>query len=334
MRIVHERARVRVPATSGNLGPGFDCMGMAHDLWDEVEVRVEDFANQDSLASATIGGASAATTGGASASTANEVPAASFPDAPTARVTIHGEGAGSLPTDGTHLVVRALRKGLELAGAPQPDLSLTCWNGIYQGRGLGSSASALVSGLLLARGLIEDPRVLDDEAVLGLATEVEGHPDNAAPAIYGGAVVAWQGESGAHCLPIRLRDGLSTALLIPDTELLTTTARSVLPEQVPHGDAAFNASRTALLVVALESHPEFLLEATQDRLHQGYRASAMQPSADALAFLRGRRIPAVISGAGPSILVLGELDASTRNRMQSSGFSVLAGVPARGAHLV
>ena len=301
MRIVHDRARVAVPATSGNLGPGFDCMGMAHDLWDAVEARV--------------------------APTSQAVE-------PWARIDIQGEGADYLPRDNSHLVVRALRRGLEFAGVPQPNLDLTCTNAIRQGRGLGSSASAIVSGLLLARGLIEDPQALGDQAVLDLATQFEGHPDNAAPAIFGGAVVAWCDGAGAHALPIHVREDLRTTLLIPDTELLTETARSVLPERVPHKDAAFNASRTALLVLALEHDPDVLFEATEERLHQQYRADSMRPSANALTYLRKRGIPAVISGAGPSILVFGELEDSVAAYMVESGFSVLSGAPAGGAYLL
>lgn len=299
---MRETARARVPATSGNLGPGFDCMGMAHDLWDEVSVRA--FFNDD-----------------------DEAP-------PSAHINITGEGADYLPRDNSHLVVRALRRGLDQVGAPQPSLELTCVNGIRQGRGLGSSASAIVAGLLLARGLVEDPQALSDQVILELATQFEGHPDNAAPAIFGGAVVGWVDESGAHAVPIPVREDLRTTLLIPESELLTETARSVLPEKVPHKDAAFNASRTALLVLALEHDPSVLFEATEERLHQQYRASAMQPSADALAALRERRIPAVISGAGPSILVLGELPEEVKEEMERTGFSAVGGFPARGAYLV
>ena len=304
MRIVHSSARVRVPATSGNLGPGFDSMGMAHNLWDDVSVRITG-----SLADGRE-------------------------DIPSALVHVRGEGADALPTDESHLIVRALRYALNFVGAEQPRIELTCENGILQGRGLGSSAAATVAGLLLARELIEDPQALDSFVVLQLATEFEGHPDNAAPAIFGGAVVAWIDDDGAQSVPISVHENIRTTLLIPDTELLTEEARSVLPAQVPHKDAAFNASRTALLVLALEHHPEYLLRATEEKLHQGYRAESMRASADAMAELREAGWPTVVSGAGPSLLVFAELDEPTRERMEAAGFLVVTGSSAPGAYAV
>ncbi len=301
MRIIHDNARVRVPATSGNLGPGFDSMGMAHDLWDEVSVRVTEVATGS---------------------------------VPNAVVHVRGEGEGVLPTDESHLIVRALRRALDHVGVNQPSVELTCVNGISQGRGLGSSAAAVVAGLLLARGLIDDPEALDSRTILSLATEFEGHPDNAAPAIFGGAVVAWIDDDGAQAVPIAVSDGIRTSLLIPDAELLTEKARAVLPARVAHHDAAFNASRTALLVLALEHYPEYLLRATEEKLHQDYRADSMPASARVMRRLREQGWPAVISGAGPSLLVFAELDESTSEQMVAQGFRVVSGRIASGAHLV
>lgn len=298
MRLANDTARVRVPATSGNLGPGFDCMGMAHDLWDEVEVRL--------------------TTG------------------PT-RVEIEGEGADTLPRDDSHLILVALRRALDVADIPYAGFELKATNGIFQGRGLGSSAAAVVAGLMLARGLVDEPELLSDEVLLTLATEFEGHPDNAAPAIYGGAVVTWTeraedapvgqepsfvNASGvyAKAAPIALSEKVSTTLLVPNFELPTSIARSVLPDQVPHKDAAFNASRAAMLVLALQGRTDLLMQATEERLHQDYRADSMRPAADALAALRKAGWPAVISGAGPSILVFDKLDARTRRILAERGF--------------
>ncbi|MCI1964116.1 MAG: homoserine kinase [Ancrocorticia sp.] len=295
MGFARDTARVRVPATSGNLGPGFDCMGMAHSVWDEVSVRL--------------------TTG-------------------KTRVRIFGEGQGNLPDDDSHLVVRALRRGLDVAGLPQSGIELTCRNGIPQGRGLGSSAAAVVAGLMLVRGLMRDPELFDDAAMLRVATEFEGHPDNAAPAIYGGAVVAWMEKGVPQAVPLRVSPDVTATLLVPDAELLTETARAVLPAEVPHADAAFNASRAALLVVALEHRPDLLWQATQDKLHQDYRADAMQASADALRWLRGAGWPTVVSGAGPSLLVFGTLDPETSRIMESRGFHVVLSSIGRGAHLV
>ena len=162
MRFARATAAVRVPATSGNLGPGFDSMGMAHNLWDEVHVRL--------------------TTG-------------------ATRVVIQGQGRASLPTDESHLIVRAMRRGFQAAGLPEAGIELTCRNGIYQGRGLGSSAAAVVAGLLLVRGLVDHPEEFDDAAVLSLATGFEGHPDNAAPALHGGIVLSWVKDDPGRAAP-------------------------------------------------------------------------------------------------------------------------------------
>lgn len=191
-------------------------MGMAHDLWDEVAVRIVENSEGS---------------------------------APGALVHVWGEGEGVLPTGESHLIVRALRRALAHAGADQPCVDLTCVNGIPQGRGWAPRPLRLLVGLLFARDRIADPAALDPQTMLRLATEFEGHPDNAAPAILGGAVVAWIDDDGAQAVPITLSENVRTSLLIPDSELLTETARSVLPARVPHKDAAFNASRTALLAV-------------------------------------------------------------------------------------
>lgn len=270
MRIEHTRVRVQVPATSANLGPGFDALGLALDLVDDLELE--------------------ATTGGV-------------------EVLAEGEGAGSVPTGEEHLVVRALRRGLDHAGAPQVGVRLRTRNRIPHGRGLGSSAAATVAGLLLARGLLADPAALDDDAVLQLATAFEGHPDNAAPALLGGAVLSWteasRGEERARAVNLALHgEALRPLVLLPRTTLATHQARGLLPEEVPHGDAAFNASRAALLVHALATDPSLLLTATEDRLHQEQRAPGMPESVELLRVLRQEGHPAVISGAGPSLLVL------------------------------
>lgn len=267
MRLAADRVRVRVPATAGNLGPGFDAMGIALGIWDEIEVRAVASAKVD--------------------------------------ISIEGEGADSLPTDESHLVVRALREALEYVGASQVGLAIHAVNRIPHGRGLGSSAAAAIAGICAARGLIADPEALSNEVVLDLATRFEGHPDNAAPAIYGGATVAWQDASGAHARPLTIAPEIETAVLIPRSVLPTKQARSVLPLNVPHVDAAFNAGRAALLVNALAGRPEDLLAATEDRLHQSYRADVMPAVPAMLAHLRAQGIAAVVSGAGPSVLVFG-----------------------------
>ena len=311
MRLARDYAHVRVPATSGNLGPGFDCLGMAHDVWDDVEVRL-------------ITGQT--------------------------RVTIEGEGADTLPRDESHLIIATLKRALDVAGIAYGGFDLHCVNAIRQGRGLGSSAAAVVAGLMLARGLVDQPELLSDEVLLTLATEFEGHPDNAAPAIYGGAVVSWTEkieedapnkpayvtEEGivAKAAPISLSSDIETTLLVPDFELATSLARSVLPDEVPHEDASFNVSRTAMLILALQGRTDLLMDATEDRLHQGYRAESMQPSADMLTYLRAEGYPVVVSGAGPSLLVFGALDDNMRRIVATKGFIAIQSQTMRGAYIL
>jgi homoserine kinase len=278
---------VRVPASSANLGPGFDSLGLALRLYDVVELT------------ATAGGLD---------------------------VTVEGEGAGDVPLTEAHLVVRAVRAAFDVAGVAQPGLRLVCRNDIPHGRGLGSSAAAVVAGVVAARGCLADPARLDDDAVLALATEFEGHPDNAAAALLGGATVAWSEPGGApRAARIELHDGLDAVLCVPDTDLPTSHARTLLPPRVPHADAAFNAGRAALLTLALSRRPDLLLPATEDRLHQAQRGPAMPGSAALVAAVRARGAAAVVSGAGPSVLVLGTGDGPA-----AAVASALAGDPADG----
>ncbi|ADG73962.1 homoserine kinase [Cellulomonas flavigena DSM 20109] len=272
MRLRAAHVRVRVPATSANLGPGFDALGLALGLHDELEVRA--------LGTSDV------------------------------RVEVEGEGAGTVPDDETHLVVRALRVALDHVGAPQTGLHLTCRNRVPHGRGLGSSAAAVVAGILAARGLVAEPDALDDDTALALATELEGHPDNAAPAILGGLTVAWSDEPGAagpgavRAVRLAVHEDVAPVAVVPPGHLSTRAARGVLPAQVPHADAAWQAGRSALLVEALGRNPELLFAATGDRLHQGYRREVMPASLALVDALRSRGVAAVVSGAGPTVLAL------------------------------
>lgn len=290
MQLGADHVRVRVPATSANLGPGFDALGLALARHDVVEVRA--------LAS-------------------DEVV-----------VEVEGEGAGEVPGDETHLVVRALREALDVAGAPQTGLHLRCVNRIPHGRGLGSSAAAVVAGIVAARALVADPAVLDDATALRLASAIEGHPDNAAPALLGGATVAWVAGGpvrGARAVRLDVHPDLRATVLVPSARLATSRARGVLPATVPHADAAFNAGRSALLVEALTRRPDLLLEATEDRLHQDYRADVMAASAEVVGALRAEGIAATVSGAGPTVLVLS--DAAEAERVTRVAAALLAGLP-------
>lgn len=266
MRLVNDAVRVRVPATSANLGPGFDAMGLALALFDEIEVRALGVAQT--------------------------------------HVEVVGEGAGELPDDERHLVVRAMRHALDVVGASQVGVAMRCTNRIPHRRGLGSSAAAVVAGIVAARGLVAEPAALDDDVALRIATEFEGHPDNAAPALLGGATIAWTGPDGPRAARLEVDGAIAPVAIIPPQQLATADARGVLPAQVPHDDAAANAGRAALLVEALGRNPALLLPATEDRLHQSYRAAVMPDSLALVAALRARGVAAVVSGAGPTVLAL------------------------------
>ncbi|WP_432986343.1 homoserine kinase [Dactylosporangium sp. CA-233914] len=258
---------VRVPATSANLGPGFDALGLALTLYDEVEARVTD--------------------GGVT-------------------VEVTGEGAGELPGDETHLVVRSMRRAFDELGEQPPGLALRCRNRIPQARGLGSSSAAIVAGIVLVRGLVEDgPARMDDRAALALADAIEGHPDNVAPCLLGGFTIAWTENGGAAAVRREPAAGIRPVVFVPEERGLTEAARAALPKTVPHADAAFNAGRAALLVHALAGDPGRLFAATEDRLHQDYRAEGMPPTAGLVARLRAEGVAAVVSGAGPSVLAFG-----------------------------
>jgi homoserine kinase len=257
--------RVRVPATSANLGPGFDTFGLALGEYDEVDVAV--------------GGGDLV-------------------------VEVSGEAADEVPRDESHLVVSAVLAAFRRWGSEPGGLRVRCRNSIPHARGLGSSAAAIVAGVVAARALLADADAVGDDEVLGLATELEGHPDNVAAALAGGFTLAWTGDEGARAVRLGPHEDLLPVVCVPGWPMSTTTARGLLPAQVPHADAVFNASRAGLLVAALTQTPERLLEATADRLHQPYRAAAMQPTADLLDRLRSRGVPAVLSGAGPSVLAL------------------------------
>ena len=262
------RVRVSVPATSANLGPGYDSFGLALELRDVV--------------------------------TAEVVPG-------DLEISVVGEGESTLGRGPDHLVHRSLRRGFEACGLELPTVRLECRNAIPQGRGLGSSSAAIVAGLGLARALApEGERLLDDDTLFRLAAELEGHPDNVAPATYGGFTIAYRegGEFRAVRTPISER--VATLVCIPDAVLETTVARGLIPAAVPHGDAAADAGRAALLVAALAGRPDLLLDATRDWLHQSYREPAMPESLALVGSLRERGLAAVVSGAGPTVLVLSE----------------------------
>ncbi|GAB3385558.1 homoserine kinase [Humibacter soli] len=257
---------VKVPATSANLGPGFDTLGLALALYDQLTVTVRD--------------------------------------RPGATVEVHGVGEGEVPTDETNLVVRSIAHTFNAVDVPLPGLDLVAHNSIPHGRGLGSSGAAIVSGILAAKGLLEGIVELTPQRLLTLATELEGHPDNVAPALFGGLTIAWMSGAGPQHKKLMVHRGVSPLVFVPEHVMSTALARSLQPTSVPHEDAVFNVSRSALLVAALVQSPELLLAATEDKLHQNYRAKAMPETDRLISALRDAGFPAVVSGAGPSILVL------------------------------
>ncbi|HSP76208.1 MAG TPA: homoserine kinase [Cryobacterium sp.] len=257
---------VQVPATTANLGPGFDTLGLALAHHDHLEVSVRD--------------------------------------EPGVTVEVHGVGAGVVPTDETNLVVRALSHAFAASGQDLPGLNLGARNEIPHGRGMGSSGAAIVSGIMAAKGLLEGIVDIDAEALLALATEMEGHPDNVAPALFGGLTIAWMTPEGPRHKKLMVHRGVKPLVFVPEHAMSTALARSLQPESVPHEDAVFNLSRSALLIAALIQSPELLLAATEDKLHQSYRAAAMPETNRLITLLREHGFAAVVSGAGPSILVL------------------------------
>jgi homoserine kinase len=280
--------RVTVPATSGNVGPGFDSLGLALSMRDVVHVWIAPDLEPG-----------------------------------TAAVVVEGEGAEEVPTDEKHLVVCAAHRAMRCCGIEPPGLRLHCVNQIPHSRGLGSSAAAVVAGLvagsLLAEQLGVQPGAdglgaLDAAGLLTEATAMEGHPDNAAPCLLGGLTISWQESGGPRAVRAALDPGLVVVALVPEHRLATKTARGLLPDVVPHADAARTAGRAALLMTAMAGRTELLLPATRDWLHQDYRAPGMPATAAMLQQLRERGLAALVSGAGPTILVLLAADASSSAR--------------------
>lgn len=266
------KVSVKIPATSANLGPGFDTFGMALSFYDEYQA---------------------------------EVIAAGL------EIEVHGEGASDIPTDSSNLIYQTIQTVFQKVGKTVPPLKLTCHNKIPHGRGMGSSGAAVSGGVMLAAGLLSGEREFTESELLQFATDIEGHPDNVAPALFGGLTIAWVDDNGPHHKKLTVHRGVSPLVLVPPNQMSTKLARSLQPDSVPHTDAVFNVSRSALLVAALTQSPELMFAATEDRLHQNYRASAMPETSKLIQLLRDHGHAAVVSGAGPSVLVL-EIDPQER----------------------
>ena len=265
---------VRVPATTANLGPGYDSLGLALALHDTL--TVESLETDELL------------------------------------FELRGEGAETLPRDASHLVIRAMEAAFERLGFRHGGLKVTADNVNPHGRGLGSSASAVVAAVSAANAMVPEAHRRGRDWILQLTSEIEGHPDNVAPAIFGGLALSWQDSDQYSSTSATVVDSVIPVVAVPDFELSTEAARALLPASVGHHAAAMNAGRAALLIHALTHKPEFLLAGTEDYLHQSYRAEAMRPSAALIGALRAAGHAAVVSGAGPTVLVLanGEAEAA------------------------
>ena len=297
--------QVQVPATSANLGPGFDSLGLALGMHDRYIAQVLDEQVID--------------------------------------VDITGEGADVLARNEKNLVIKSMHKGFEFLGGKPRGIALRALNVIPHTRGLGSSASAIVGGLSLARALVlgGNERMSNDD-MLNLANEMEGHPDNVAAAIYGGATIAWQemqhGHNVALCVQLEVDPRISAVAFVPSTSVATSKARKMLPELISHADAVKNSANAALLVHALQHRPDLLHSATEDFLHQSYRAEAMPASFALLVKLRKAGVAAFISGAGPTVLVLhtgGTEEVEELTRDAGDKFTTKAlGLSREGASLI
>ncbi len=296
---------VRVPASSANLGPGFDSVGCALGVWDRCRATV----------------------------TAE----------PGLVVAVSGEGEGTVPLDATHLVHRAMQVAwAELGVEPPEGLALECVNAVPHGRGMGSSATAIVTGIVAAQALHDVSRGLSGDTVdlafaNSLASRLEGHPDNASASVYGGATLSWTDDLGAGTTTVHLpvHPDVEPVVFAPDVQLSTAKARSVLPQQVRLADAAANAARAALLTHALGTAPEHLFAATREWLHQEARRASYADSMALVDALRGAGHAAVISGAGPSVLVLAHRHRVDEVRAFCGGaWRVLTpGIPPHGARV-
>jgi homoserine kinase len=307
--VIGSSVRVRVPASSANIGPGFDSIGLALGIWDECVVTV----------------------------TAE----------PALSIDVQGEGAGELPRDEGHLVHRSMLSAWEeLRVKPPAGLQLTCRNAVPQGRGLGSSATSIVAGIVAAQGLCDTAsgRVGADNSfdrtfTNNLATALEGHPDNASASVFGGMTLSWSDDvdpGQIHSVQLEVDGDVIPLVFLPATQLPTATARAVLPEQIPHQIAARNSARVGLLVEAVTRRPELLHAATREWLHQEQRRASFPDSMALLDALRGKGHAAVISGAGPSVLVLttvAQIEDARALADQSVWRVLEPGMPLTGASL-
>jgi homoserine kinase len=297
--------QVQVPATSANLGPGFDSFGLAFGMYDRYVAQILDEGGLD--------------------------------------IDVTGEGAVEVPRTDKNLLVKAINKGFDYLGGRPKGLAVRALNVIPHGRGLGSSASAIVGGLVLARSLVlTGSDKMSDEALLNLASEMEGHPDNVAAALFGGATIAWQdlvkGKAVAHAVHLPVDPRIKVMAFIPASPLATSKARKMLPESISFADAQRNTTNAALMTQALTIRPDLLFTATEDFLHQSYRQEAMPSSFALMTKLRAAGIAAFISGAGPTVLALHTEGDDETTQLARAGGAKFEGksleIASRGATLL
>jgi homoserine kinase len=297
--------QVQVPASSANLGPGFDAFGLALAMHDRYVAQVLDDSILD--------------------------------------IDVTGEGADEVPRNEKNLLVKAMYKGFDFLGGRPKGLAIRALNVNPHGRGLGSSASAIIGGLVLARALVlngEDH--MSDIQLLSLATDMEGHPDNVSAALFGGATISWfeveKHKSSAHCIHLNVDPRIQALAYIPSKALATSKARKLLPESIPFADAVRNTTNAAVMSHALTTRPDLLFVATEDFLHQTYRAEAMPESFALVQKLRGAGVAAFISGAGPTVLALHTADQREIEELKLAGGKAFEATPleiaSRGAVLL
>ena len=297
--------QVQVPASSANLGPGFDAFGLALAMHDRYVAQVLDDSILD--------------------------------------IDVTGEGADEVPRNEKNLLVKAMYKGFDFLGGRPKGLAIRALNVNPHGRGLGSSASAIVGGLVLARALVlngEDH--MSDIQLLSLATDMEGHPDNVSASLFGGATISWfeveKHKSSAHCIHLNVDPRIQAMAYIPSKALATSKARKMLPETIPFADAVRNTTNAAVMSHALTTRPDLLFVATEDFLHQSYRAEAMPESFALVQKLRGAGVAAFISGAGPTVLALHTADQREVEELKLAGGKAFEATPleiaSRGAVLL
>jgi homoserine kinase len=297
--------QVQVPATSANLGPGFDSFGLAFGMYDRYVAQILDEGGLD--------------------------------------IDVTGEGADEVPRTDKNLLVKAIYKGFDYLGGRPKGLAVRALNVIPHGRGLGSSASAIIGGLVLARSLVlTGTDKMSDETLLNLANEMEGHPDNVAAALFGGATIAWQdlekGKSVAHAVHLPVDPRIKVMAFIPSSPLATSKARKMLPESIPFADAQRNTTNAALMTQAITIRPDLLYAATEDFLHQSYRQEAMPASFALMTKLRAAGLAAFVSGAGPTVLALHTEGDDETTQLSRAGGAKFEGksleIASRGATLL